>query len=142
MSKINEQAYFFVLPGQHSRYRATLCPDKDVAPLTRLSNAIQVYPTNAGEVPGYLSMKLICCIISQELQADLKDIAETDDWASLETVLGIDIVGKYAGRDLSYTPNWGVFENHPGLDKQVQIGVDAETGEQIMHDIVNRIEWP
>ena len=139
---LNEQAYFFVRADQYDKYRAVLTPDHDVAPLTILTNAIQVYPGQAGTVQGYENVKLICCIIGPELQKDLKDIAETDDWASLETVLGIDIIGKYAGRDLSYTPRWGVFENHPALDGRVSIGVDEETGEPVMCDIVNRVQWP
>lgn len=142
MSTLNKQAYFFVGADQHRKYRAVLTPDNDVAPLTRLTNAVQVYPTQAGTVSGYGDVKLICCIISPELQADLEDIAETDDWATLATVAGVDIVGKYAGRDLSYTEKWGVFEYHPNLDGQVQIGVSQETGKPVMCDIVNRVRWP
>lgn len=139
---INQQAYFFVRADQHSGYRAVLTPDHDVVPLTRLTNAIQVYPTQSGTVEGYEDVKLICCIISPELQIDLEDITETDHWATLDTVLRADIVGRYAGRDLSYTPKWGVFENHPALDGQVQVGTDPETQEPIMQDIVSRVCWP
>ena len=139
---LNEQAYFFVRADQHDKYRAVLTPDHDVVPLTKLTNAIQVYPTQAGVVPGYDDVILICCIIGPELQADLEDIAETDDWATLATVAGIDIVGKYAGRDLSYTEKWGVFENHPTLDGHVQIGINPETGDSLFVDIVDRVQWP
>lgn len=139
---MNDQAYFFVGADQHDKYRAVLTPDNDFTPLTRLTNAIQVYPGPAGTITGYENVKLICCIINPELQADLEDIAETDDWATLATVAGIDIVGKYAGRDLSYTEKWGVFEYHPTLDGQVQIDVDEETGDPIMQDIVNHVRWP
>jgi len=139
---LNEQAYFFVSADQYDCYRAVLTPDHDVAPLTRLTNAVQVYPTQAGTIPGYEDVKLICCIISPELQADLEDIAETDDWATLATVAGVDIVGKYAGRDLSYTEKWGVFEYHPTLDGHVQIGINPETGDSLFVDIVDRVQWP
>lgn len=142
MGSVNQIAYFFVPADSHSGYRAILAPDGDVLPLTVLTNAIQVYPTAAGTISGYEDVKLICCIICPELQADLKDIADTDDWATLSTVIGIDIVGKYAGRDLSYTEKWGVFAEYPSLDGQIQVGIDPESDEPIMSDIVNRIQWP
>ena len=142
MDSVNQVAYFFVSSGSHAWYRAVLIPNHDVMPLATLTNAVQVYPTYAGVVEGYEDVKLICCIISPELQADLEDIAETDDWATLSTVVGIDIAGKYAGRDLSYTPKWGVFAEHPALDGQVQVGTDPESDEPVMSDIVNRVQWP
>ena len=139
---LNEQAYFFIRADQHNKYRAVLTPDNDVLPLAKVPNAIQVYPTSAGAIPGYEDVIMICCIIGPEFQEDLKDIAETDDWASLETVVCVDLAGKYAGRDLSYTERWGVFENHPALDGQVQVGIDPETGDSLFVDIVDRVQWP
>lgn len=138
----NEQAYFLIDVTQHSKYNMVLMPDGDLALLTGLDNAKLVYPTEAGTVTGYEAVVMVCVVIGPEVQDDLEDIAETDDWASIATVVGLDIVGKYAGRDLSYTENWGVFENHPDLDGQVQTGVDSETGVAIMTDIVSRTMWP
>ena len=139
---MNAQVYFFMKTAQHSGFRGVLIPDNDPLPLAHLTNCIQVYPGEAGTVPGYEDVILVLCIISPELQRDLEDIAETDDWATLSTVAGTGIISKYAGRDLSYTHKWGVFEMHPALDAKVQVGTDEETGKPIIRDVVSRIRWP
>lgn len=139
----NEQAYFLVKPWHHRKYDMLLLPyNGDLLPLARVDNTKIVYPTQAGVVPGYEDVILVCAIIGPELQLVIEDLAEVDAWDGYAAVFGIGVENIYAGRALNYETDWGVFDWHPGLDGQVQTGLDEETGFPVMTDIVSRTVWP
>jgi hypothetical protein len=142
MVEQNAQAYFLLRNGQHSGYRAVLTPNNDVEGLALMPNSLLAWDNSVTPVTGFTDEILVLTIIGPELQANLEELAECEDWQSLEAVFNLDIIGKYAGREYSDKEHWGLFSFLPQLQGQVQTGIDEETGDLIMQDIVRCIRWP
>jgi hypothetical protein len=131
MSK-NITRFFYLNPDHHSGYRAKLTPDHDPLPLDILRNAVEVYRDE--------DIVIVNCILSPEQLQDLADIALCDSLSG-EAIMNLDIACSYCGEEYTDRPLYGLFWYFPALVGQKQVGVDEETGEPIMQDIVRRIIW-
>jgi hypothetical protein len=129
----NITRFFYLNPDQHEGYRAKLTPDHDELPLDILRNAVEVYRDE--------DIVIVNCILSPEQLKDLEELALCDPLSG-EAIVNLDIACSYCGEEYTDRPQYGLFWYFPALAGQKQVGVDEETGDAIMVDIVRCIRWP
>lgn len=129
---INTVRFFNLNPDQHVGYKAVLVPDNDILPLYTFNNAAEIYRD--------YEKVIVSAIISPELLSEIKAITECDP-LSIEAVHELDIADSYCGKDYTDEPVAGLFWYFPELSGKHKIGIDPDTGQDIMMDIAKRVEW-